>query len=198
MQLDTQGRGFSFLREGPLDMRMDRSLKQTAKEIINRFTEEEIGKIFRDYGEEPRWRKAAKAIVEARKKKMIATTTELAQIIVNSLGRGAKKKLHPATLIFQGLRIFVNRELEAIEKALSQAIEMVATKGRIGVISFHRLEDRIVKNVFKSAARPLKKTEAFHPLLKILTKKPIVATMEEMRLNPRARSAKMRFAEKIS
>lgn len=198
MQLDKDYKGFSFSKEGPLDMRMNPSSHLTAREIVNTWTEEEIGRILRD-GEERNWRRAAKAIVEARKKKAIETTTQLAEIIVDCFR--SRSKLHPATLIFQALRICVNKELEAIQTALAKAIQFVCKDGRIGAMSFHSLEDRIVKNMFKSAASPegynKKKGIGPLPVLSILTKKPLVATLAEIRANPRARSAKLRFAEKI-
>lgn len=201
MQLDQREKGFSFRMEGPLDMRMDPRSELTAKEIVNEWTEEEMGEIFREYGEEPRWRRAAKTIVEARKEKAIETTKELADLIAREMGKGFKKKLHPATLIFQALRICVNRELESIERALPKAIEMLSFGGRIGVMSFHRLEDAIVKGVFRSGAareaRNKYKEYEKKPMLRLLNKRPEMAGEEEVTQNPRARSAKLRFAEKV-
>jgi len=201
MQLDEEERGFSFMREGPLDMRMDPSTGITAKEIVNKWSEKDLGNLFREYGEERRWRQAAKAIVQARRKKTIETTTELAEILSQAIGR-SKKKLHPATLVFQALRISVNRELESIEEGVKSAIEMLAPGGRIGVLAFHRLEDRIVKNLFRAASRPFKKMidmkeTHIYPMLKLLSKKPLIPTLQESRSNRRARSAKLRVAEKI-
>jgi 16S rRNA (cytosine1402-N4)-methyltransferase len=201
MQLDQGEKGFSFSKEGPLDMRMDPNEELTAGEIVNNWSEAELGKIFRDLGEEPRWRRAAKLIVEEREKKAIETTKQLADLIANNLGKGFKVKLHPATLIFQALRICVNRELESILKALPKALEVLSFGGRIGVMSFHRLEDRIVKTIFKEAATvpaQNKYKEYVHkPLLRLLDKKPKTASEDEVRHNPRARSAKLRFAEKM-
>lgn len=201
MQLDQGEKGFSFSKEGPLDMRMDPTESMTAREIINQWSQEKLEWLFREYGEERRYKQAAKLIVEARKKTPIVTTKQLGDLIANALGRGFKKKLHPATLIFQALRIFVNRELDAVQTALPKAIEALRVGGRIGVMSFHRLEDRIVKTLFKeAAARPVKRSvasEAHQPLLTLLTKKPLVASREEVRANPRARSAILRFAERI-
>jgi 16S rRNA (cytosine1402-N4)-methyltransferase len=199
MQLDKGYKGFSFSKEGPLDMRMDPTSELTAQEVVNSWTEADLGEIFREYGEEPRWKRAAKAIVDSRRKKKFETTTELAQVISDALKTPLKGKWHPATLIFQALRICVNRELEVIAEGISKAIQMLAPGGRIGVISFHSLEDRIVKNIFKQAsARPSKYDKnAPLPFLKLLTKKPIAPTMKEIRLNPRSRSAKLRFAERI-
>ena len=201
MQLDRGYKGFSFSKEGPLDMRMDPHAELTAKQIVNSWPERELGELFREYGEEPRWKRAATAIVEARRKKPIETTMQLAEIIMKALGTRTKGKLHPATLIFQGLRICVNRELEVLSEALVKAIQLLSPGGRIGVISFHSLEDRIVKNIFRSAStlskRERKGREELGPLLRLITKKPLVPSMQEMRMFPRSRSAKMRFAEKM-
>jgi 16S rRNA (cytosine1402-N4)-methyltransferase len=202
MQLDQGEKGFSFSKEGPLDMRMDpTSSHLTARDIVNQWSEKELGELLQLY-EEPRGRRVAKAICEARRKRKIETTTELADVIAGALGFQGKKRLHPATLTFQALRIHVNRELESLEKGLAKAIERVKSGGRIGVITFHSLEDRIVKNLFKGAARPvafrlMKREGAPVPQVRLLTKKPLVPSDEETRLNPRARSAKMRFAEKL-
>lgn len=197
MQFDRAYKGFSFSKEGPLDMRMDPSQPLTAEEIVNKWTEKKLGELFQEYGEDPRWRKAAKAIVDARRKKRIETTTQLAEIISDALKTRTKGKFHPATLIFQALRICVNQELESIAEGLRKAIGMLSPGGRIGVISFHSLEDRIVKNMFKEAAFVSAKDKHRTPLLKLLTKKPLVPSWNEIRTNPRARSAKMRFAEKL-
>lgn len=201
MQLDEEKRGFSFLREGPLDMRMDPSTGITAKEIVNKWSEKDLAHLFREYGEERRWRQAARAIVEARSKKPIETTTELAEILSQSIGR-SKKKLHPSTLVFQALRICVNQELDSIEEGVKSAIQILAPGGRIGVLAFHRLEDRIVKNLFRTASKPIKKMiemkeTHIYPMLKLLTKKPLIPTFQESRTNRRARSAKLRVAERI-
>jgi 16S rRNA (cytosine1402-N4)-methyltransferase len=199
MQLDEETRGFSFQKEGPLDMRMDPSQKLTAKEIVNSYSEKDLGDLFREYGEEKLWRKGAKAIVEARKKKKLETTTDLSKIISDSLPR-TKHKLHPATLIFQALRICVNRELETLEGALKKAISALRPGGKIAVISFHSLEDRIVKNVFRAASLPLKNLQGMDisaPVLENLTKKPILPSGKQIYRNRRARSAKLRIAQKI-
>ena len=203
MQLDQEDRGFSFTKEGPLDMRMDPTSDLTAKEIVNTWSEESLGQLFREYGEESKWRIAAKAIVTARRKKKIETTTELSQIITASLGKSSRKKLHPATLIFQGLRIAVNKELDSIQDGITKAIHFLTSGQRMAVLSFHSLEDRIVKNIFRSAAaKPIKRLQEvrdshYFPTLTLLTKKPIVPTPEECRRNPRARSAKLRLVEKL-
>ena len=203
MQVDSGERGFSFAREGPLDMRMDQTAELLAEDVVNDFSEEELGDIFREYGEEPEWKRAAHEIVAYRKKERIKTTKQLADIMVSSLSKRRKKSLHPATLVFQALRICVNRELDSVEKGLQNAIEFLSSGGRAGVLSFHSLEDRIVKTIFKAAAKPLVKvknkyrqTSPVIPILKLLTKKPLIPTLDEIRANRRSRSAKLRFAEK--
>jgi 16S rRNA (cytosine1402-N4)-methyltransferase len=202
MQLDQESKGFSFSKEGPLDMRMDPSESLTAFEIVNEWSEETLGKIFKEFGEEPRWRRAAKTIVEARSHLPIQTTKELGDLIAKTLGKGSKKKLHPATLIFQALRICVNRELEAIQKALPKALDLLRIGGRMGVMSFHRLEDRIAKGIFREAAivpaQNKYKEYREKPMLRLVNKKPLVASNEEVRANPRARSAKLRFIERVA
>ncbi len=201
MQLDQGEKGFSFQKEGPLDMRMDPTGQLTAEEIVNRWDVKELGAIFRDLGEEPRWRRAADAIVRERRQNPIMTTKHLADLMASALGSRTRGKLHPATLIFQGLRICVNRELDVLKEGLSKALELLTPGGRMGVISFHRLEDRIVKEVFRTAAAPLKRsrgdTQRQSPLFRLLTKKPLAPQFAEMRANSRSRSAKMRFIEKL-
>ncbi len=184
MQLDEMERGFSFRGEAPLDMRMDPEDELTAAMIVNRYPEKDLAKIFFEYGEERKSRQIARAIVEARRKKPIRTTKDLVQIISPFKGRG---KLHPATLVFQALRIVVNDELEELKRCLDIAISKLCKKGRLAVISFHSLEDRIVKFKLRSESQRLK----------ILTKKPICPTVQEMRENRRSRSAKLRAAEAI-
>lgn len=200
MQLDQGEKGFSFMREGPLDMRMDPDSDLTAFDIVNTYSEENLGKVFREMGEEPQWKRAARAIAFAREEKPIQTTEELSAILLKALGFKKGGRLHPATLVFQALRIVVNRELEAIEKGVSKALQFLAPAGRIGVISFHSLEDRIVKDMFRSACFRSKNKygkEKSSGFLNLLTKKPWTASFEEIRKNRRARSAKMRFAEKV-
>lgn len=198
MQFDQGDRGFSFSKEGPLDMRMDLTQDVTAKEIVNSWPEKKLGELFRDFGEEPKWRQAAKAIVAARQKKAITTTKDLADVVQGAVI--GKKRLHPATLVFQALRICVNKELEAVQTGIQKAIQFLTSQGRVGVLSFHSLEDRIVKNVFRDASKAVKrlqKEEAYLPMLEVLTKKPLTCTRQEEKRNPRARSAKLRFAQKI-
>lgn len=196
MQLDQEHKGFSFLKEGPLDMRMNPLTELSAEDIINDWSERDLGNIFHNYGEEPKWKEVAKVIVEARKKCRIKTTKQLATIIEGCRSR-VKGRLHPATLVFQGLRIAVNKELDVLKEGLEQAIQFLSSEGRIGVISFHSLEDRIVKNMFRDAATPLREgKEKLIPLMTLLTKKPIIPTFAEIRANARSRSAKLRFAQK--
>jgi 16S rRNA (cytosine1402-N4)-methyltransferase len=182
MQFDDGARGFSFRSDAPLDMRMDQQLSVTAGELVNELPEVELSRIFYEYGEEFRSRAAAKAIVMARKKRPIRTTQELTAILEPVLRKG---KIHFATKVFQALRIAVNDELGQLKKGLASAINHLAPHGIVAVISFHSLEDRIVKWMFREDER-----------LEILTKKPIEAKREEEKINPRARSAKLRVARK--
>lgn len=204
MQLDQPERGFSFMRDGPLDMRMNPENGLTAETIVNQWSEQEMGKIFRDYGEEKKWRLAARAIAEGRKNGQIKTTAELAAVLKPVLGHYSKKGLHPLTLVFQALRICVNQELQVLEDFLLKAIEALAPRGRLAVISFHSLEDRLVKNKMRWAASDkwdtvgqggvfLDKT----PIAKLITKKPLEADDLEVKGNPRSRSAKLRVLEKL-
>lgn len=196
MQLDQEHKGFSFLKEGPLDMRMNPLSELSAEDIINDWSERDLGNIFRNFGEEPKWKEIAKVIVDARRKCRIETTKQLANIIEGCRSR-VKGRLHPATLVFQALRISVNKELDVLKEGLEQAIQFLSAEGRMGVISFHSLEDRIVKNIFRDAATPLREgKEKLMPLMTLLTKKPIIPTLAEIRANARSRSAKLRFAEK--
>lgn len=204
MQLDTAQRGMSFSKNGPLDMRMGPLSTLTAAEIINEWSEEKLGRLFRDYGEEPRWRMAARAIVSARQKMPIQTTQDLAQLLRPLFPYNPRKPINPLTLIFQALRIAVNDELSALEDVLPQLIQLLNPGGRLSVISFHSLEDRIVKNLFrilsgyaggKKADEIWKEPE--RALIKILTRKPLIPSEKEQQENPRSRSAKMRVIEKI-
>ncbi|GAB4192794.1 MAG: hypothetical protein Tsb0015_15230 [Simkaniaceae bacterium] len=197
MQLDEKGRGFSFQEEGPLDMRMDPRQTLTAEEIVNEWPEKELAMIIKEYGEEPRWKKAAKAIVAARKDHRIKSTKELAAILSQALKTKVRMRLHPATLVFQALRMAVNKELISIEEGIKKALHLLAPQGKIAVISFHRLEDRIVKNIFRNYAKA-PEGEARDFLLRLLTKKPMVPSLAEIRANRRSRSAKLRVAEKVT
>ncbi len=203
MQLDQPDRGFSFMHEGPLDMRMDTTQELTAAEIVNTWDEGELAKIFRDYGEEKQWRRAAGLIVEERAKAPITTTLQLAQLFREKLHKGAKKGLHPATLIFQALRIAVNGELDVIEKVLPAVLKLLKPGGRIAVISFQSLEDRIVKNLFRYWAEDKESSSGVCGIFrdkvpegKVITRKPVEANEEEVSENPRSRSAKLRVFEK--
>lgn len=192
-QLEDSGRGFSFKKDEPLLMTFKSKPEPedlTAMEIVNAWPENEIAEILKRYGEEGFYRKIAAAIVESRKKKMIETTTELVEIIKNAVpGWYRKQRTHFATKTFQALRIAVNDEINALQEVLRDGLESLMRGGRIGVISFHSGEDRIVKNFFKDTAKEGRG--------KILTKKPIVPSREEVLQNPRARSSKLRVFEKI-
>ncbi len=180
-QMHERGRGFSFQRDEPLDMRMDVSQELTASIIINTYSEHELGRIIRMYGEDRRWSVIAESIVAKRRLSAIETTLQLVAVIGGRHSGG----IHPATRVFQALRIAVNDELSAVQNGLEQAIELLSRNGRIVVISFHSLEDRIVKNIFRESEQ-----------LEVLTKRPLIASEEEVRENPRSRSAKMRVARK--
>jgi len=190
IQLETGERGFSIKGHGPLDMRMDRNQPLTARDIVNKYSEEELAYIIKNFGEERFYKRIARAIVEARRKKEIQTTSELVEIVCNGLPRGIRwKRIHPATKVFQALRIQVNDELDSLREALTQVPDILKKGGRVCVISFHSLEDRIVKNIF----RDYKEKGIFE----LLTKKPVVPQDIEIEKNPRARSAKLRAAIKI-
>ncbi len=176
-------RGFSFQRDEPLDMRMNPEDRISAYHVVNKYSERELERIFREYGEEPYSKRVARAIVLARAKKPIETTGELVKIITAVLPY-KRGKIHPATRIFQAIRIEVNQELKSLEIALYKTLDFLRPGGRLVVISFHSLEDRIVKNFIKSHLKPL-------------TKKPITPTIEEIRENPSSRSAKLRVGEKV-
>ncbi|MCK4912502.1 MAG: 16S rRNA (cytosine(1402)-N(4))-methyltransferase RsmH [Candidatus Omnitrophica bacterium] len=189
-QLSDSARGFSFLKEGPLDMRMDRDSFLSAYDLVNNLSEGELGNIFKKFGEERHSRRVARFLVEARKSKPISTTNQLRDLIIQAIpGKARGGRINPATRIFQALRIAVNRELESIEVALSCAISRLASGGRIGVISFHSLEDRIVKHFYRDYA--------LKNILKIINKKPLTPTEKERGENSPSRSAKLRVAEKI-
>ena len=199
MQLDQDKRGFSFMKEGPLDMRMNVEGAVTAAEVVNTWSESELGTLFRDLGEEPKWRVAAQAVVRARRKKHFQTTTELAATLSEAMPGKKRGKLHPATLVFQAIRMCVNRELESIQEGLQKALKHLNKEGRIGVISFHSFEDGLVKNIFREAARPIKdmETQDKKRLFELITKKPLVPTPEEVRQNRRSRSAKFRALARV-
>lgn len=187
-QFEERGRGFSFQRNEPLDMRYDPNANNTtAGEMVNSLSAKELEKIFREYGEEKLSGKITRLIVERRKEKAIKTTQDLVEIIEEAY-KHRRGRIHPATKVFQALRIAVNNELQVLKRVLPEAVEVLNSGGRLSVIAFHSLEDRIIKHYFKSQEG---KT------LKIIYKKPKVATREECEKNPRARSAKLRTIEKI-
>ncbi len=186
-QLRTPERGFSFASDAPLDMRMDKSQPLTARDIVNRYPEEELERLLREYGEERHARRIAAAIKRQRAKKPIETCAELARI-VEQVYR-VRGRIHPATKTFQALRIAVNRELDELREALSASVTLLARGGRLCVISYHSLEDRIVKHCFADQARK--------GLFSVLTKKPITPRPDELRGNPSSRSAKLRVAERL-
>lgn len=204
-QLDIKERGFSYHDDAPLDMRMDRSQQTTAHHVINTASQQQLTRIISQYGEE-RWAgRIAANIVRERQQQRIETTTQLANIVKRAIPAAARRRgPHPARRTFQALRIAVNGELEAIESVLPQAIRRLRPGGRLAVISFHSLEDRIVKQQFQIAAQKcqcpprLPVCQCNHQqLLRIVTRKPIVATEQELASNPRARSAKLRVAERV-
>lgn len=201
--VDDAERGFSFLKDGPLDMRFDPTQGQTAEELIHSSTEKELADIFWRYGEERRSRRLARALVEARRTERFTRTTQLAHFIETVLGRGRPGR-HPATQIFQALRMAVNEELKALELGLYQAIEFLAPHGHLVVISYHSLEDRIVKRIFKELTTDQRDPTDIYGcrvlrsrILSLLTKKPITPTPTEIQFNSRARSAKLRAVEKL-
>lgn len=200
-QLDNKDRGFSFHNDAPLDMRMSKS-GVSAKDLVNNLSEEELAKIFFTYGEEKFSRKIAKEIV---KKRPLNTTLELADVISQAVPAAAKRDGHPARRVFQALRIAVNGELDCVEKVIGEAFEKLNLGGRIAIITFHSLEDRIVKKKFAELCEGCTCPPDFpvcvchkKPKAKLVSKKPILPTEEEIRVNPRSRSAKLRVLEKIS
>jgi 16S rRNA (cytosine1402-N4)-methyltransferase len=199
LQLGSVERGFSFQSEGPLDMRYDPSGGATAADLVNRLSQNELADLLYGFGEERRSRAIARAIVAARP---LYTTQELADLVTRAVGGRRNARIHPATRTFQALRIAVNDELEALRSGLSQATTLLAPGGRLAVISFHSLEDRIVKNFFSQESKqcicPPEQpvcTCGHRAILRIITQKPITASSHEIDINPRARSAKLRVAE---
>ena len=184
LQFDNETRGFSFQADGPLDMRMDRRRHSTAEKIINNFSKDDLADIFYYFGEERQARRIASHIVAEREKERIKTTSHLAHIIAGAIPRKFHpRKIHVATKVFQALRIAVNKELDNLTTVLNFITEILKPGGRICIITFHSLEDRLVKWKFKD-----------NPLLHVLTKKPVTPSNEEIKMNPRARSAKLRAA----
>ena len=203
-QLDDGSRGFSYMEDAPLDMRMDRTERLTAAQIVNEWSGEELRRILYDYGEERYAHRIAAAIQRRRAEKPIETTLELVEIIRSAMPPQAlREKQHPAKRSFQAIRIAVNDELGAVERVMTDAIGCLNPGGRLAVITFHSLEDRIVKSAMQQAAKGCTCPPEFpvcvcgkKPLVQILTHKPIVAGEEELQENPRARSAKLRVCEK--
>lgn len=202
-QLKNPERGFSFMMDGPLDMRMDRNSPSTAADLVNELSTDELRHIIREYGEEPLAGAIARALVSARKKRPITRTKQLAEIIEQVFPK-RQWRIHPATRTFQALRIAVNDELGSLRKGLDAGVSVLKHGGRIVVISFHSLEDRIVKQAFAAAMRPCVCPPRMpvcacgrKPLLKSVTRKPVLPAPEEVSVNPAARSAKLRAAEKI-
>ena len=205
LQLDSPSRGFSFRHEAPLDMRMDTSSGETAAELLGRLSEVEIANLIFEFGEEPRSRRIARAIVQRRGRgQSIATTTDLASVVERAVGKGNKRRIHPATRTFQALRIAVNAELENLDRFLFDAVDHLEPAGRLAVISFHSLEDRIVKRTLQKLSgrcqcppRLPKCICGARKAIDTLTKRAMMTSAKEIDENPRARSAKLRGAQKI-
>jgi len=202
-QLDTADRGFSYKQEAALDMRMDRDMKKTAYDIVNGYSQYELRDIIRDYGEDKFAANIAKHIVQAREKKAIETTTELAEIIKAAVPAKFRLKGHPAKQTFQAIRIELNRELAVLENTLDDMIELLAPGGRLAIITFHSLEDRIVKNSFRKAENPCTCPPEFPVCVcgkkskgRVVTGKPILPDKKELEENTRSKSAKLRIFEK--
>ncbi len=205
-QLDEKGRGFSYTAEAPLDMRMDQSAAFCARDVVNGYSEAELIRVIRDYGEEKFAARVARIICETRAEKPIETTSELADIVYRAIPAAARRneKQHPARRTFQAIRIEVNGELDSIPPSLEEAIRRLAPGGRAAVITFHSLEDRITKQTFSELASGCTCPPNFpvcvcgkKPIIKLLNKKPILPTEEEIAYNPRSHSAKLRGAEKL-
>jgi len=196
-QLDTPERGFSFAGDGPLDMRLDPTRGPTAADLVNGLPERELADLIFQYGEERASRRIARMIVERRADRPFATTADLAGLVARAIGRGGRDRIHPATRTFQALRIAVNAELDQLEAALPQAVGLLHPGGRLAVISFHSLEDRIVKHYFRAESGYGGSANPRPARLTIVTRKPVEAGEDEIRANPRARSAKLRVAERL-
>lgn len=204
MHLDCAERGFSFGKEGPLDMRMDSNVELSAADLVNQLPREELEQIFREYGEERHWRACAREVVAWREKKEFRTTRDLVDCIAPVVGYPGRGRIHPTTKIFQGLRIAVNEELEALREGLEESLNLLDVGGILAVITFHSLEDRIVKQAFRDwASKREKRLDSMgryipkDPQVTILTKKPLIAPEEEVKRNPRSRCAKLRAILKV-
>ena len=203
-QLDDEERGFSFHNDAKLDMRMDREQKLTAYDVVNNYSKEDLTRIFLKYGEDKFSKNIAKKICEYREHKSIETTLELVEVIKTAVPMKFKIDKHPARQIFQAIRIEVNKELDVLEPALEQALDLIKVGGRVAVITFHSLEDRIVKNYFKEKTKIDERLkgmpnipEEYLPNFKLVENKAIVPSEEEIKNNPRARSSKLRVIERI-
>ncbi|EOU1703319.1 16S rRNA (cytosine(1402)-N(4))-methyltransferase RsmH [Clostridium perfringens] len=204
-QLDNGERGFSYMQDAPLDMRMNRENEFSAYEIVNTYSEEELYRIIKEYGEEKFAKRIAGFIVKNREEKNIETTLELVEIIKAAIPAKARREgPHPAKRTFQAIRIEVNKELEIISKTILDGVKKLNKGGRMAIITFHSLEDRIVKNTFKELANPCTCPSEFpvcvcnrKPEVKLISRKPIEASKEELEFNPRSRSAKLRIIEKL-
>ena len=191
MQFDAEGRGFSFRRDEPLDMRMDQTQGPTAADLLADTGEEDLANVIFQYGEERYSRRIARGVVEARRSARIGTTGQLAQIVRRAVPRKGYQRIDPATRTFQALRIWVNRELDGLDEFLGAASKLLAAGARLAVITFHSLEDRIVKHAFRALA-------AGEEALRVLTRKPVIPGEAEVARNPRARSAKLRAIERLA
>ena len=204
-QLDTAERGFSYMQDAPLDMRMDREQPLSARDVVNTYSEEELRRILYDYGEEKFARNIAANIVKRRSERPIETTLELAELVKDSMPKAAREGgHHPAKRTFQAIRIEVNAELSSIPPALDAAVHAMNPGGRVAVITFHSLEDRLVKQKFAALSSGCTCPREFpvcvcgkKPVVRVITKKPVTAGEDELEVNPRSRSAKLRVAEKI-
>jgi 16S rRNA (cytosine1402-N4)-methyltransferase len=204
-QLERSGRGFTFMRDEPLDMRMNPEEGQTAAELVNKLPERELANIMTEYGEEPRAPRIAKAIVKSRREQAIQTSRELAQVVEQAVpARYRRGRIHPATRTFQAFRIAINHELEALDLFLNEAVDLLNPGGRLCILSFHSLEDRIVKQRFRAHAKGCicppelpKCVCGESPQLAVLTKRPVRPSQREIQANPMARSAKLRAAERL-
>lgn len=203
-QLDQGNRGFSYHQDAKLDMRMDKDNPISAYTVVNEYSESDLTRIFYQYGEEKYSRSIAKNIVKARSIKNIETTFELVEIIKESVPEKAKRTKHPARKVFQAIRIEVNHELDILEKTMNDSLSLLKVGGRLAVITFHSLEDRIIKNIFKEKTMVDQRVrglpnipDEYLPDFKLVNSKAIVASDEELELNPRARSAKLRIIERV-
>lgn len=199
-QLTCQDRGFSFSKEAPLDMRFDKTAELSALDVVNAYSQERLVQIFSEYGEERFSKRIAKAIVQTRKLEKIETTTQLAKLIVDATPK-IKSNIHPATRVFQAIRIEVNQELTNVKKVLNDVLDLLDYGAIISVISFHSLEDRIVKKLFKFESQKCRCNNPIctcePPRIELINKKPIIASDEEIKINPPSRSAKLRIVKYI-